>query len=378
MAIAHDYLTQRGGAERVVLALSREFPDAPIYTTMYDPAATYPAFADRTIITTPLDRMPGLGSDHRRALPGLAPAVSATKIDAEVTIASSSGWAHGFRATGKMLVYCHNPARWLYQPDEYLGEDASFLVKAGLAALTPGLARWDQAAASRADRYLANSRVVKQRIADAYSIDAEVLPPPPGLRTDGDQVPHPELADLVDEGYWLVVSRLLPYKNVDKAVEAFRGRSEHLVVVGAGPHRQALLADLPGNVRLVSGLTDSELRWTYRHAVGLVAPSQEDFGLTPLEANSWGLPVVALRAGGYLDTVVPGLNGVFFERSTPVDISRAVDAAARQEWSSEALLEHVRSFGEDAFRRRIREIVEELAEGATMPAGVRSSRGGAR
>lgn len=378
VAIAHDYLTQQGGAERVVLALSREFPDAPIYTTMYDPEGTYPEFARRTVVTTALDRMPGLAADHRRALPGLAPVVSATRIDADVTIASTSGWAHGFRATGKLLVYCHNPARWLYQRDDYLGDDASFLVKAGLAALTPGLTRWDQAAASRADHYLANSRVVKDRIAEAYSIDAEVLPPPPGLRTEGEQVPHPELADLVEEGYWLVVSRLLPYKNVDQAVEAFRGRPEHLVVVGAGPQREALLAKMPGNVRLVSGLTDAELRWTYRHAIGLVAPSREDFGLTPLEANSWGLPVVALRAGGYLDTVVPGLNGVFFERSTPLDISRAVDAAARQEWSSEALLEHVRSFGEDAFRRRIREIVEELADGATMPTGARSSRGGAR
>lgn len=114
-------------------------------------------------------------------------------------------------------------------------------------------------------------------------------------------------------------------------------------------------------MRLVSGLTDSELRWTYRHAVGLVAPSQEDFGLTPLEANSWGLPVVALRAGGYLDTVVPGLNGVFFERSDPPDISAAVDAASRQQWSEEALLEHVRSFGEDSFRRRIRDIVAEMS-----------------
>ncbi|MGC5585136.1 glycosyltransferase [Ornithinimicrobium sp. W1665] len=364
MAIAHDYLTQQGGAERVVLALSREFPEAPVYTTLSYPEGTYPEFAQRNVLASPLNRIPGLAADHRRALPALAPAVSATRIDADVTIASSSGWAHGFRATGKLLVYCHNPARWLYQRDEYLGDDASRLVRTGLSALTPALTRWDRAAASRADRYLANSRVVKERIAEAYSIDAEVLPPPPGLQTDGEQVPHPELADLADEGYWLVVSRLLPYKNVHQAVEAFRGRPEHLVVVGAGPQRETLLANLPDNVRLVSGLTDAELRWTYRHAIGLVAPSREDFGLTPLEANSWGLPVVALRAGGYLDTVVDGLNGVFFERSTPVEISGAVDAASREQWSREALLAHVHSFGEESFRRRIREIVDEMVGAA--------------
>ncbi|HSP60060.1 MAG TPA: glycosyltransferase [Ornithinimicrobium sp.] len=366
MAIAHDYLTQQGGAERVVLALSAEFPDAPIYTTIYHPEGTYPEFRERRVLTTPLDRVRLLRADHRRGLPVFATAVSATTIDADVTLVSSSGWAHGFRTTGRKLVYCHNPARWLYQADEYLGEDAGPLLRACLRGLTPALTRWDRRAAAGADRYLANSRVVRERIATTYGIDAEVLPPPPGLRTEGGQQAHPELADLAGRRYWLVVSRLLPYKNVRQVVEAFRDRPEHLVVVGAGPEREALERDLPARVRLVSGLTDDELRWTYAHAAGLVAASLEDFGLTPLEANAWGLPVVALRAGGYLDTVVDGRNGLFFVESTPEQISEAVDRATSREWSPRVLAAHVDGFSEVAFRRRIREIVSEVA-GTTRP-----------
>ncbi|WP_122262031.1 glycosyltransferase [Ornithinimicrobium cerasi] len=363
VAIAHDYLTQRGGAERVVLALGREFPDAPIYTTLYDPNGTYPEFRDRTVVTGPLNRIGLLRADHRRALPLLAPVVSRTTVGADVVIASSSGWAHGFRTDGQMLVYCHNPARWLYQRQEYLGMNPNRVVEAGVRGLAPLLTRWDRRAAARASRYLANSSVVRDRVRAAYGIEAEVLPPPPGLQTEGEQVAHAELGDLAGRPYWLVVSRLLPYKNVREAIEAFRGRPEHLVVVGAGPEKESLQRALPPNVRLVSDLTDAQLRWAYAHASGLVAPSREDFGLTPLEANAWGLPVVALRAGGYLDTVVEGVNGVFFEQSTPSLISGAVDEATHRDWPSDVLSQHVARFGEAAFRRRIREIVTELQRG---------------
>lgn len=255
VAIAHDYLTQRGGAERVVLALSRAFPEAPIYTTIYDPEGTFPDFADREIVTSPLSRIPALRHDHRRALPLLAPVSSRLRVDADVTVASSSGWAHGFATTGRTLVYCHNPARWLYQADEYLGDAGRRSpTRLALGVLTTPLRRWDRRAAARADRYLANSGVVRERVARAYGIEADVVPPPPGLDSSGPQEAHPELAAWADRPFWLVVSRLLPYKNVDVALEAFRGRpGERLVVVGAGPERDRLVAAAPDNVRIVSG-----------------------------------------------------------------------------------------------------------------------------
>ncbi|AXH96900.1 glycosyltransferase [Ornithinimicrobium avium] len=365
VAIAHDYLTQRGGAERVVLALSRAFPKAPIFTTLYDKKGTFPEFRERTVVAGPLNRIPALRQNHRRALPMLAPAAGSTRVDADVTIVSSSGWAHGFRTSGRALVYCHNPARWLYQPEEYLGGAGPVAPRRlALAALTPALRRWDRAAALRADRYLANSGVVRDRIAAAYGIDAEVVPPPPGIDTTGEQAAPAQISGW--EGYWLVVSRLMAYKNVGAAVEAFRDRpDDRLVVVGDGPERARLLADLPPNVRILSGISDAELRWTYAHARGLLAPSREDFGLTPLEANAWGLPVVALHEGGYLDTVVDGRTGVFFEHPVSGEIAEAVDRAESREWSPEVLRAHADGFGEAGFAARIRREVEALRDQGT-------------
>lgn len=199
IALAHDYLTQQGGAERVVLALSRAFPEAPIYTTLYHRSSTFPEFADRSVVVSPLNRVAALRADHRRALPVLALVSSTTRIDADVVIASSSGWAHGFRTTGRLLVYCHNPARWLYQTEEYLG-DAKLLSPKRLAVSTlgPALRAWDRKAAGRVDRYLANSYVVRDRIASAYGIEAEVVPPPPGLVQTGEQSPHAALQEWAD------------------------------------------------------------------------------------------------------------------------------------------------------------------------------------
>ncbi|WP_330476593.1 glycosyltransferase [Terrabacter sp. C0L_2] len=361
VAIAHDYLTQRGGAERVVLALHRAFPDATIHTTLYDPDGTYPEFRDASVVVSPINKIAPLRREHRAALPLLPYAVSRLRVDADVVVVSSSGWAHGVPATGRKLVYCHAPARWLYQADAYLGEEAGSSVKArALSVLSGWLRRWDRRAASSADRYLANSTVVRERIATAYGIDAEVLAPPYGIDPADPQEPVAALADWADAGYLLVVSRLLPYKNVDVAVEAVRGLPERLVVVGAGPLEARLRAEAPDNVRIVTGLTDAELRWTYAHARTLLAPSLEDFGLTPLEAAAFGVPTLALHAGGYLDTIDESVNGVFFEEPTTEAVRAAVVAARDRAWDASAIRAHADQFSEARFHERIRSEVERL------------------
>ena len=353
VAIAHDYLTQRGGAERVVLALHRAFPEATIHTTLYDPDGTYPEFRDARIETSPLNKVGRLRRSHRAALPFLAPVSSRLRIDAEVVVVSSSGWAHGFAITGRRLVYCHAPARWLYQPVEYLGGPPYSSARGlALAALRPFLLRWDRRAAGRADRYLCNSRVVRERIAEVYGITAEVVPAPVGIDTSGPTEAVPALTDWAD-GFLLVVSRLLPYKNVDRVVEALRELDERLVVVGAGPERESLSAMLPGNARIVSDLPDSQMRWVYAHARALVAPSHEDFGLTPIEAGAWGKPTLALRAGGYLDTVAEDVTGLFFDAPTPEAIRAAVVADRGRSWDPVAIREHMEQFTEAHFAARL-------------------------
>lgn len=362
VAIAHDYLTQRGGAERVVLAMARAFPGARIYTTLYEPELTYPEFADLDIVVTPLNRVALLRRHHRLALPLLAPVSSRVEIEEDVVVVSSSGWAHGFRARGPKLVYCHSPARWLYLTPEYVGTGRRGRLKSAVAtALRGPLERWDRQAAMEADRYLANSTVIRQRIADVYGIDAAVLPPPHGVSPEGGREELPGITRWAPDGYHLVVSRLLPYKNVDQVIDAFRTLpDERLLIVGAGPLRDELAASAPRNVRFLQDLTDPQLRWVYAGATALIAPSREDFGLTPLEAGAFGKPVLALRAGGYLDTVREGRTGLFFDAAVPDDIRAAVLASREQDWDTDLIEAHVQTFAEPRFRALLRDAVADL------------------
>lgn len=359
IALAHDYVTQRGGAERVVLAMMRAFPEATLHTLLFDPDTTYPEFAELAdrIVVSPLNRVGPLRRSHRASLPFLPLASDRMRIDADVVLASSSGWAHGFDVTGRLVVYCHAPARWLYQTEDYLGEASRWSpARLGITALAPGLRRWDQKRSRRADLYLANSQVVRTRIRETYGREAEVLPPPYGVDTAGAQEPVRALDGWSD--YHLVVSRLLPYKNVDAVLDAFAGLpDERLVVVGAGPERERLLTRLPANARMVQDLSDAQLRWVYAHSVALVAPSLEDFGLTPLEAAAFGKPTIALEAGGYLDTVDPAVNGVFFPDPRPDAIAAAVRAACSRTWGADTVAAHAARFGEGRFAQRLREIV---------------------
>ncbi len=363
VAIAHDYLTQRGGAERVVLAMLRTFPEATIYTTVYDPDGTFPEFRQARISTTPLGRIPLLRRDHRVGLPLYPHAVgSAPVIEADVLLCSTTGFAHGFRTTGRKLVYCHSPARFIYLADEYLGPRARRgPLGLALKALHPYLRAWDQRAAASADSYLANSTVVSQRIRDVYGITAEVIPAPPALSTAVEPAPVDHLV-AHDSGHHLIVSRLLPYKNVHHAVNAFGDLpEERLVIVGTGPMSAELDRISPPNVTILRGISDGELATLYRGAKALIAPSYEDYGLTPLEAGVFGTPTLALRAGGYLDTVREGVSGSFFDEPTSHAIRDAVVANSSRRWDRGAVERHVAQFAEPRFASTLRQKVNELS-----------------
>ena len=365
VAIAHDYLTQRGGAERVVLSILRAFPDADIYTTVYDPDATFPEFRYARIFTTTMNRHTAVRRDHRLGLPFYPHAVgSAPAIDADVLITSTTGFAHGFRTTGRKLVYCHSPARFIYLIGDYVGGPA-WRKPTGwaLTALHPYLRHWDQRAAASADVYLANSTVVAERIQRIYGIGAKVVPAPPAVT--GRVQPEP-VDDFLPHagGHYLIVSRLLPYKNVQHAIAAFRELpDERLVIVGKGPMAEELRRDLPSNVTMVSGISDGQLATLYAGARALIAPSFEDYGLTPLEAGAFGTPTLALRAGGYLDTVREGVSGAFFEAPTPGQIRHAVTSTAEMTWDAAAIRAHTSQFDEAHFHQALHSQVEALASG---------------
>ncbi len=358
VALVHDYLTQRGGAERVVLSLAEMFPGAPVFTSLFDPDSTFHAFGDLDVRTLALDRVRLFREHHRLALPFLASSFSRLHVEADVAVCSSSGWAHGATVSGRKVVYCHTPARWLYQTDRYLAGSASGSA-AALSVLKPALRRWDQHAAASADRYLVNSTVVRQRVAELYGIDADVVPPAVEVGPRGPV----EAVGGLDSGFVLCVSRLLAYKNVEAVVGAFGALADqHLVVVGTGPLKDRITSSASSNVTVLGEVSDAGLRWLYANAVGLVAASYEDFGLTPLEAASFGKPTAALRWGGYLDTTVEGVTGVFFDEPTPSLIADGVRRLTGARWDPDALVDHASEYSLERFRHRVQAVVDEEAE----------------
>jgi glycosyltransferase involved in cell wall biosynthesis len=359
VVVVHDYLTQRGGAERVALALLDAFPDSRLVTSVYDPDATYPEFRDHRVDTLWLDRVRALQRDPRRALPLLARAFSAHEIrDADLVVCSSSGWAHGVRTDAPKIVYCHNPPRWLHQTADYVA-DQRLPARLALDVLRKPLTRWDRQAAATATAYLANSSVVAARIENTYGIAADVVPPPVTIDPAGHQEPVVGLAP----GFLLTVSRARGYKHTDALAHAVQQLlpGERLVVVGGLPAR----ADGRGWSDRVIGIScasDAQLRWLYAHCAALLAVSAEDFGLTPLEANAFGRPALCLRAGGYLDTLRPGRTGVFVDDATPAAIADGVRRLRATAFSEAAIRAHAGRFAPDVFAARIRQIAAEVRE----------------
>jgi glycosyltransferase involved in cell wall biosynthesis len=365
VAIAHDYLTQRGGAERVVLAMSRAFPKAPIVTSLYNPVTTFPEFRNSLIRTTALNRIAPLRRHHRVALPLLGPVVGRVRVNASVVLCSSSGWAHGVRLDGaRKIVFCHAPARWLYQTHRYSSDNPFY--RAAIACMRPYLERWDKAAARSAHRYITTSTAMQQAIRQVYGIDAQVLPAPWTIDVNAERRRVPG----IPSGFFLVVSRLLPYKNIRRIVEACRTRPElSLAIAGTGPQLDELRRIAPPNVHVLGSVTEAELRWLYSECTALVSSAYEDYGLTPLEAAAFGKPTVALRFGGFLDTVDEGVTGLFFGQPDHRAVGAAMEHAASRAWDAGAITAHADRFSEEVFITRLRELVEAELRGAEVSLG---------
>ncbi|MCU1595717.1 MAG: glycosyltransferase family 4 protein [Frankiales bacterium] len=320
VVIAHDYATQTGGAERVALGLLAAFPGSRLVTSAYSPRRTFPQFREHDIETLWINRVPAFRRDPRLAFPVLARAWENHVIeDADVVICSSSGWSHGVTTDATKIVYCHNPARWIYQPDEYL-LGAGPAARAAHRALSRGLEKWDQRRAESVTRYVANSSSVAGRIVSSYGLDSTILPPPVMLDPFGPQEAMPGVAP----GFLLSVSRARGYKNVEVVCEAVEGLpGERLLVLGDLPARKGG-GTWDSRLQGLGRVSDAQLRWLYAHCSAVVSASYEDFGLTPLEGNLFGAPAIVLRAGGFLDTLVEGMTGCFIEEPTAAAVQEAI------------------------------------------------------
>jgi glycosyltransferase involved in cell wall biosynthesis len=337
VAIVHDYLNQSGGAERVVLALSEIWPDAPIYTSLYRADLTFPGFGAIDVRTSPLQWLPVDGA-FRNLFPLYPAAFRAFgRLEHDVVISSSSGWAHSVRTAEHSFhaVYCHAPARWLYG-----GEHLADARRRALRPFTGALRNWDRGAARRAHLYIANSREVRERIRRWYGVEAPVVHPPvdvdrfrPGAR--GERL--------------LVVSRLLPYKRVDLIVDVATRAGIGLDVVGTGPALEDLRRRAGPTVEFHGHLDDEHVSALMQGCRALCVPGKEDFGITPVEANAAGKPVVALAAGGALETIEEGFNGTFFARQRAEDVVAAIQRCDRIDTPPETIAAATRRFSRRAF-----------------------------
>ncbi|MFQ5698520.1 MAG: glycosyltransferase [Myxococcota bacterium] len=366
VALVHDWLLGMRGGERVLESLCRMFPQAPVHTFFWRPGAVTRGIEAHQIHPSWIDRLPGVHRWHRMALPLLPAAAETLRVDpCDLVVSTSHCIAHAVRAPvgARHLCLCFTPMRYLW------GMEAAYLGRGGLRGLhrvlAPPLRRWDRARAARADRIVAISEFVRRRIRRAWGIEAPVLPPP---------VDVARFTPLRKrEDYFVLVSALVPYKRVDLAIEAFRGRREELRIAGSGPLYERLARKAPPNVRLLGWVEDEALPALFGRARAAVFPTEDEFGIAPVEAQAAGTPVIALGRGGALETVVaPGgeraATGLFFDEATPDSLRRALDRFRELEPDLDpgSIRANAERFGPEHFEAGVAEHVSELLE---SPAG---------
>ena len=347
VAIVHDYLNQRGGAERVVLEMSDMWPDAPVYTSLYRPESTFARFKSRDVRTSPLDRLP---VDKRfRALFPLYPLGfrALGKLDADVVVSSSTGWAHAVRTTEQAfhVVYCHSPARWLW--GEYLAAPT------GRRLLRPALGAWrywDAAAARKPDLYIANSAEIKRRIATAYGREAQIVYPPVDVERF---TPRPRGERL------LSVARLVEHKRIDLLVDAASTAGIGLDVVGTGPALADLRARAGPTVEFHGHLDDDEVTELFEQCRAYCMPGWEDFGIAPVEAQAAGKPVIAFARGGALETVQENISGVLFKRQDAESLLEAIHKSDELQTPPEQIAHLAARFSAQNFRTALTATISE-------------------
>lgn len=356
VALVHDYLNQRGGAERVFAQIARAYPEAPVYTSIVDAEATGDLIAPERVRPSVLQRLPWNGR-YFRALAPLYPLVfeSMDLSEYDLVISSTTAWAKGVRVRpGAVHVcYIHTVSRFVLD-DAYV----TGLAGGGLALLArpvvARLAAWDRAVSRRPTAFIANSRNVAERVRRYYEREAEVLPGPVEL----ERWPiGPGGGD-----YFVVVSRLLPYKRIDVAIRACALAGVPLLVVGSGPDQARLRALAAGTTTMLLGfLPDKDVVRLVGNARALLFPGEEDYGLVPLEAAAAGTPTIAYAAGGALETVLAGETGEFFESAEPEALAAILRAFDRARYRPERLRAHAEQYSPERFRSRLRELVDRVA-----------------
>jgi len=349
VALVHDYLNQRGGAERVFARIAKGWPDAPVYTALYDERIAGDLVPARRVHASYLARIP-FANRYFRALAPLYPRAF-ERFDFsgfDAIVSSTTAWAKGVRVPPGAIHVCYinTVSRFAFAYDEYV---RSRLMR----PMVNRLIAWDREAATRPTRFVANSQNVARRIRQYYGRESDVLPCP--VDVDRFSV-GPGGGD-----YFVVASRLLPYKRVDLAIEAAAIAGVKLFVAGTGPAERTLRERARGTTTTVLGyVSDAHLNELLGHARAAIVPGEEDFGLVPLEAAAAGRPAIAYRGGGALETIVEGETGAFFDAPNAESLAAVLRDFDPSRFDPHHLRAHAERFAPAQFIERLRDIVERV------------------
>ncbi|MFH1208534.1 MAG: glycosyltransferase [Candidatus Omnitrophota bacterium] len=393
IALVHDWLIHMRGGEKVLDALAELYPEATLYTLFFDRKKISPNLSRLRIKASFLQYLPGIKFYYRWLLPILPWAIRSLKVEeADLVISSSHCVAKGIRvpANAFHVCYCHTPMRYLWGfQDAYFKRYLS-PVRLLIDGVFHFLKKWDLGTNERVDFFVANSEYIKARIKSVYQRDAVVVHPPletdffkpvgdtpsgnvilSGSEESGSADPSHSLRMIeankaCPSHFFLAVSHFVPYKRLDLVIEAFNGLERRLVVIGSGPLAPQY-QKLRKNDRIYfwGAVSDDELRKAYSEARALVFPTEEDFGIVPLEAQACGTPVIAFRKGGALETVK---SGVFFDEQTPEAIREAVLRLESQSFDRGEVSRKVQGFGRKHFLRTMKKTIDEHYASKVVPA----------
>ena len=362
IALVHDWLNTLGGAERVLIELHKIFPDAPIYTLFYDKKFKAEHLLNAEIRPSYLQKLP-LITRHYKLFAILMPSAveSFDLSDFDIVISSSVFFSKGLilRPKTKHICYCYSPTRqlWDLHHSPYSISHISYSIAQHLLRI------WDRQAADRVDEFVAISETVRSRIQKYYRRDAKVIYPP----ITNFQFPITNYQTIsnnqLPNNYYLIVSRLYKHKNIDIAIEAFAKLNLPLVIIGDGPEKKKLQSTIYNlkskNIQLLGFMPDEELPYYYQNCRAFIMPQEEDFGLTPLEAMSFGKPTLALRKGGAIETLQEGTTGEFFDDPIPEALADGVRRLNENyhNYRPDIIKSHARQFSKEIFKKKVLELV---------------------
>jgi glycosyltransferase involved in cell wall biosynthesis len=363
VAIVHELLVKLGGAERVAKVFADMFPDAPIYTLLYNEAACGKVFAKERVRFAPGLQKAYASKVPRRMMIGwMNTAIENFNLtDYDLVISSSSAFAHGCLTLPetKHICYCHSPARYLWDQTHHVIDQQSKrgftgpLKKMLLPGMFHNLRLWDKAAANRPDVLLANSKTVQQRIKKYWECDADVLYPPVRVADFTMTSNH--------EQYFLIVSALSPFKNIELAVELFSRLPKHnLVIIGDGAEKQRLQKIAGDNVEFLGRKSDAVVKEYLENCRALLFPGEDDFGIVPVEAMACGKPVIALNRGGATETVLHKKTGLLFDEPTEKSLEKAlIDFFLHEkEFDAKKIRKHAETFAQAKFEKDFMKVVK--------------------